>query len=357
MSCKMARIAAACEEEQEEEAARPESQLACSLSIDSARRRLFSPSLVQHAHVSTPTPTSAAGEGLLWLFEGSNMEGSASRSSLSFSSAPMSTTTSVAPAAQEVAKQPAIEGEHVHFPAMTPSPVEASRRPPAARAASEPRASPRAAMASADARRAAGYGAVGHGGGGARRCHSAARTTATSGRGVKESPPRGCVAEKVSIFEQRCQTPKHGGMPAVLRRGPNCAPVPTPLGSGRRLREETAQHLQKHATLGANDVAPGRSISTTLAASAGTMAPSLRDKSADTLFLSNAFTQACMPPAFQVSSSPASATFEAAASVLPRLETDDAPAEVDSQSLEDMAREAADIAISRLEASLGMSPT
>lgn len=60
-----------------------------------------------------------------------------------------------------------------------------------------------------------------------RRCGSARRNA------VKESPPRGCVAEKVSIFEQRCQSPVSSGVPAVLRRGPRAAPVPTPLGRGR----------------------------------------------------------------------------------------------------------------------------
>jgi len=60
-----------------------------------------------------------------------------------------------------------------------------------------------------------------------RRCGSARRNV------VKESPPRGCVAEKVSIFEQRCQSPVNCGVPAVLRRGPRAAPVPTPLGRGR----------------------------------------------------------------------------------------------------------------------------
>lgn len=57
-----------------------------------------------------------------------------------------------------------------------------------------------------------------------------------------EAPPRGCVAEKVIIFEQRCQTPgstrfdvlQRPSLPEALRRGPWSQAVPTPLGNERR---------------------------------------------------------------------------------------------------------------------------
>uniref|UniRef100_A0A7S2DRG9 Uncharacterized protein n=1 Tax=Alexandrium andersonii TaxID=327968 RepID=A0A7S2DRG9_9DINO len=51
----------------------------------------------------------------------------------------------------------------------------------------------------------------------------------------KEAPPVGLVAEKVSIFEQRCHTPTQG-VPAALRRGPRS--VPTPFGSSRVWQDE-----------------------------------------------------------------------------------------------------------------------
>merc|ERR1739845_87567 len=69
--------------------------------------------------------------------------------------------------------------------------------------------------------------------------------SATPPKVQKESPPRGCVAEKVSLFEQRCTTPSSqtgslntprqlgtGAVPEALRRGPRGAPVPTPTGAG-----------------------------------------------------------------------------------------------------------------------------
>uniref|UniRef100_A0A7S4PYV7 Uncharacterized protein n=1 Tax=Alexandrium monilatum TaxID=311494 RepID=A0A7S4PYV7_9DINO len=68
---------------------------------------------------------------------------------------------------------------------------------------------------------------------------SAAETCGTLQQAaLQESPPIGMVAEKVSIFEQRCHTPTQGAVPAALRRGPRSAPVPTPFGSTRIWREE-----------------------------------------------------------------------------------------------------------------------
>lgn len=63
--------------------------------------------------------------------------------------------------------------------------------------------------------------------------------------GLREAPPRGCVAEKVIIFERGCQTPTPPGtqvstttsLPEALRHGPRSDPVPTPLGSQRRSQE------------------------------------------------------------------------------------------------------------------------
>mmetsp|Transcript_131927 Transcript_131927/g.246697 ORF Transcript_131927/g.246697 Transcript_131927/m.246697 type:complete len:892 (-) Transcript_131927:148-2823(-) len=65
--------------------------------------------------------------------------------------------------------------------------------------------------------------------------------TARSSRLGKETPPRGLVAEKVSIFEKRSQSPKspRNAAPGPLRRGPQGATVPTPLGSA---------NLQQNAT-------------------------------------------------------------------------------------------------------------
>jgi len=54
----------------------------------------------------------------------------------------------------------------------------------------------------------------------------------------KEAPPVGLVAEKVSIFEQRCHTPTQG-VPAALRRGPRS--VPTPFGSTRVFQDDIRQ--------------------------------------------------------------------------------------------------------------------
>jgi hypothetical protein len=75
--------------------------------------------------------------------------------------------------------------------------------------------------------------------------------SATPPRVQKESPPRGCVAEKVKVFEQRCHTPRaqtgnqtvatsgqqqermSGAMPPeALRRGPSGVSVPTPTSAG-----------------------------------------------------------------------------------------------------------------------------
>lgn len=55
-----------------------------------------------------------------------------------------------------------------------------------------------------------------------------------SPKSAKETPPRGLVAEKVSIFEKRSQSPRspRGNAPGALRRGPQGATIPTPLGSG-----------------------------------------------------------------------------------------------------------------------------
>jgi len=58
-----------------------------------------------------------------------------------------------------------------------------------------------------------------------------------------EAPPPGCVAEKVSIFEQRCQTPTPPQGPATpipeaLRHGPRSEPVPTPIGRQQRRSNE-----------------------------------------------------------------------------------------------------------------------
>jgi len=60
----------------------------------------------------------------------------------------------------------------------------------------------------------------------------------------KELPPRGSVAEKVNVFEQRCttQSPNRNFIPEAIRRGPNGSPVATPGGSwrsGSRTRQES----------------------------------------------------------------------------------------------------------------------
>lgn len=54
---------------------------------------------------------------------------------------------------------------------------------------------------------------------------------ATPPRVQKESPPRGCVAGMVNLFEQRCQTPVQSA-PEALRRGPYGGSVPTPTSAG-----------------------------------------------------------------------------------------------------------------------------
>jgi len=214
-------------------------------SVDSARRRLFSPSV-------TDLQTSAAGDMMHWLFDGS-MEGSLSTGSLVATSnletlvevpqegldacssegfplecrqqveAVLAHPTSVNPTLPLTLTLPS-PPQPLSSPAPSPpspSPI-AMTEPVPPRALSEPRhlqASARVAATSP------------------RRCGSARRNA------VKESPPRGCVAEKVSIFEQRCQSPVNSSVPAVLRRGPRAAPVPTPLGRGRAGRRTEQRRL------------------------------------------------------------------------------------------------------------------
>jgi hypothetical protein len=77
--------------------------------------------------------------------------------------------------------------------------------------------------------------------------------SATPPRVQKESPPRGCVKEKVNLFEQKCNTPRGpsggnatsstqsiqhrssgAGLPEALRRGPHGVSIPTPGSAGAR---------------------------------------------------------------------------------------------------------------------------
>jgi len=204
-------------------------------SVDSARRRLFSPSV-------TDLQTSTAGDMMHWLFDGS-MEGSLSTGSL-VATSNLETLVEVAQEGSDVCTREGLPLEsrqqvepvlpHTASvnptlpltltlpsppqPSSSPAPSPPSPSPIAmtepvpSRALSEPRCLQASARLPATS---------------PRRCGSARRNA------MKESPPRGCVAEKVSIFEQRCQSPVNSGVPAVLRRGPRAAPVPTPLGRGR----------------------------------------------------------------------------------------------------------------------------
>lgn len=61
-----------------------------------------------------------------------------------------------------------------------------------------------------------------------------AAITITPPKVGKESPPRGCVAEKVNIFEHKLTTP--GSLSELLKRGPRAAAVPTPCSAGRHVR-------------------------------------------------------------------------------------------------------------------------
>jgi len=70
-----------------------------------------------------------------------------------------------------------------------------------------------------------------------------------------EAPPPGCVAEKVSIFEQRCHTPATPPqgpatpIPDALRHGPRSEPVPTPIGRQQRRSHEGMASSSSVATV------------------------------------------------------------------------------------------------------------
>lgn len=70
-----------------------------------------------------------------------------------------------------------------------------------------------------------------------------------------EAPPPGCVAEKVSIFEQRCHTPATPPqgpatpIPDALRHGPRSEPVPTPIGRQQRRSHEGIPSSSSVATV------------------------------------------------------------------------------------------------------------
>lgn len=97
----------------------------------------------------------------------------------------------------------------------------------------------------------------------------ASPVTASSADIAAGSPPqphrRGrFVAEKVSIFERRCQSPQNtiiptprctvgmggtssGSIPEALRSGPQGLPVPTPFSGGRRRGDCTSPSIARHA--------------------------------------------------------------------------------------------------------------
>mmetsp|Transcript_35606 Transcript_35606/g.82701 ORF Transcript_35606/g.82701 Transcript_35606/m.82701 type:complete len:498 (-) Transcript_35606:109-1602(-) len=170
--------------------------------VESTRRRLFSPSVVQD-----PSPRRCGSFLALanltlqgWLFENS-IEHSLSTGSLF-------ATTTLEPLTETLTET--LPDEADACGAQHPD------TPQVARAASEPRDLHNAEAAS-------------------QRRESPRKSLP---RKVQETPPAGLVAEKVSIFERCCKTPVRG-VPAALRRGPHSAPVPTPLGNSRVWRDDT----------------------------------------------------------------------------------------------------------------------
>lgn len=137
--------------------------------LESTRRRLFSPTVVL-------TPTSTAGEMVQWLFE--NTEHSMSTGSL------LATSSNL---------EPLTEMAQDNNDALVADPPTQPKTP-----------QDTADVVTAD--------------------------PSTQPKTPQESPPVGLVAEKVSMFEQRCHTPTQG-VPVALRRGPRS--VPTPFGSSR----------------------------------------------------------------------------------------------------------------------------
>jgi hypothetical protein len=149
-----------------------------------------------------------------------------------------------------------------------PQKVVSARVPPIAKAAAKPSSRPKATVheLAASRRSASERGRAPREAERSPRSPMRFSMSATPPRVQKESPPRGCVKEKVSMFEQRCttpagslNTPRQGStstVPDALRRGPRGAPVPTPSCAGAaatsasracRAEEKVVPHQERAA--------------------------------------------------------------------------------------------------------------
>lgn len=261
---------------------------------DSARRRLFSPSLIaEPASAEVETDCSPQDTAQRWPFRGVSELPRLSPGKDLLRPAPM-----LSPVARELPSTPSTIGVAEQDSAVTrsfgsrarlslsapnlisptftqasPTPAPPPTPPPAPQQY-EPRLQVPvlpfpAARAGEESSSAASGAAADHAGQPLERRAARSlspRRSSSTGRGSSqgsltpgaswEAPPRGCVAEKVSIFEQRCQTPgsatrsQRPSLPEALRRGPRSQPVSTPLGPQRQRRDSEVPSLSASPTGG-----------------------------------------------------------------------------------------------------------